>query len=74
MTNLRMIKGNMLIGTYQEILVVKNTATEDSGENILYKGYFKDIPSEIELLNVTYMRTNEEFPNTIIIEVEYNEG
>lgn len=74
MTNLRMIKGNMLIGMYQEILVVKNTATEDSGENILYKGYFEDIPSEIELLNVTYMRTNEEFPNTIIIEVEYNEG
>lgn len=74
MTNLRTIKRNMLIGMYQEILVVKNTATEDNGENILYKGYFKDIPSEIELLNVTYMRTNEEFPNTIIIEVEYNEG
>lgn len=74
MINLRMIKENMLIGIYQEILVVKNTAIKDSGENILYKGYFQDIPSEIGLLDVTYMRTNEEFPNTIIIEVEYNEG
>lgn len=74
MTNLRMIKGNMLIGMYQEILVVKNTAIKDSGENILYKGYFQNVPSEIELLDVTYMRTNKEFPDTIIIEVKYNEG
>lgn len=74
MTNLKTFRGNMLIGMYQEVLVIKNTAIEDCGEDILYKGYFQDIPSEIELLDVTYIRTNENFPDTIILEVKYNES
>ena len=74
MANLKMFRGNMLIGMYQEVLVIKNTAIEDGGEDILYKGYFQDIPSEIELLDVTYIRTNEKFPDTIILEVKCDEG
>lgn len=74
MLNLKLFRENMTIGGYQEILVVKDNGTEIDERNVLYKGRFQYVPFKIENLEISYIRTNEDTPDTIIFEVKCNEG
>lgn len=72
--NLDLFGREGLMGPYQNILVVKNTGSEEDKNNILYKGIFLSTPSHLNKLEMSYIRTNEDYPDTIILEVEYNES
>ena len=76
MINLKLIGMEAMMGPYQNIIVLKNNGLESNNDHILFKGCFLELPSNSDIVysEISCIRTNEENPDTIIIEVEYNES